>query len=356
MPEHPQEIDDIEELKRSEWRRRDSLCRAACSTVTILLVLFGVKDVATGYTTMAIVTGFYASTNLIAMLLYERTQKLEYFCGYLIVASCTLLLYLISSGGSENSGIVWLSVLPILMFSILTVRTASLICGIIFITVTLIMYVPNNSIFTAQYADHTKVAGLGAYALITLFIYFQSRERQLTAASVAKLNVELRQIASTDVLTHLPNRRDMSLRLEFECKRAKRTGKEFSIILCDIDYFKKVNDSFGHSVGDQALQAFSDLLRSRFRETDKVGRWGGEEFLAILPYTPLNEAITIANKVRQCICQASLFPNMPNRLVTMSAGIASSAQSLDPGELLKIADKHLYAAKDAGRNRVHPTQ
>ncbi len=345
---------DYREIERSEWRRRDNLSRATSASITLMIIVFAVRDAYFGNTQMALTMATFGGVNVIAMALYERVRALEIF-GYFLTLSCGLLcLYLVATGGNQNAGILWLSCYPVLMFSILSVRVALISTLSVLVLTALLVFVPGNAFFSAEYNIYHKISAIGSYVLITGFTFYQARAREKSTYAVSRLNRELSYIASTDELTQLPNRRDMTLRLEFESRRAKRTGEAFSIILCDIDYFKKINDSFGHSVGDQALQAFSTLLQSRFRKTDKVGRWGGEEFLAILPNTSLDQAITLADEVRTSICQASLFPNMPNRLVTMSAGVACSRQTLDPGELVSLADALLYEAKNSGRNRVRP--
>ncbi len=355
MAEPEFQPDSFKQVERAEWNRRDALSRAMCATVTLIVTIFAIKDAAIGNAQIAGVLAGFAFANLMALIAYTRFIKsLELFGYYLILSSTGLGLYLVASGGTDDSGLLWLPCYPVLMFSVLRVRIAAYANIGMLISVGLILYAPENTYYIATYTIAEKVAGIGAFILIAVFSFYQAYVREVSAVSISRLNKELSHIASTDELTQLPNRRDMALRLEFECKRSKRTKEDFAIIMCDIDYFKKVNDSFGHSVGDQTLQEFSKLLVSRFRETDKIGRWGGEEFLAVLPHTSLPEAIKLANEVRTSICQASLFPNMPNRMITMSAGVASSTQSLDPGELLGIADSNLYNAKEAGRNRVKP--
>lgn len=345
---------DLMALEQTEKRRSNALGRAMCATVTFIAVLFAIKDAILGNTHIALILCAFASSNMIALAVYSRYEELQGL-GYFLLFSCgSLCIYLVATGGTDNSGILWMASYPVLMFSILRVKIAAIAVFGLLLTVVCILYWPNHVFYSASYNNYTKLAGIGSYLLITAFTLYQGRSREVSAIAVARLNHELNYIASTDELTSLPNRRDMSLRLDFECRRSKRTGEEFSVILCDIDYFKKINDSFGHSVGDQALQAFSKLLQSRFRDTDKVGRWGGEEFLAILPNTGIEEATALADQVRRCICQASLFPNMPNRLVTMSGGVASSAESSDATELVILADQHLYEAKNGGRNCIRP--
>ena len=342
--------EDLRELQQLEHRRRDSLCRAAATTMTILLIVFSIKDALTGQTLVSFVISSAAVLNLIVMSIHTRRPKLEYFSAYIVLCAGSLLCFLVAI----SSGIIWLPAFPILVFSVLNTRTSTFVCTTVFLIVAFILFLPDNSLFLAEHNFHLRAASIGSFVFVSIFSYFQARERERATTAIARLNVELRQIASTDELTKLSNRRDMMLRLEFESKRAQRLDKHFSIIMCDIDYFKRINDSFGHAVGDQALQAFSELLKSRFRETDQVGRWGGEEFLIILPDTNLVEAIKLANEVRLGICKASILENMPNRLVTMSAGVASSSETLVPADLILIADNHLYSAKNSGRNKVKP--
>jgi len=357
MTDQPR-YDDNDRLdtQHAERKRRESLCRGMSASSTLLLIIYAIKDAVTGETMIAAIVSAYVVTNLIAMALYEKFKNLDVFTYYLAIAASSLLLILLFTGGSGNSGIVWLPAWPILIYSILPVKTATFVSLGLYSFIIVCLLGPSPPFVVAEYSAHVEYAGIGSALLVGLFTFTQARTREQSLESIGKLNSELRQIASTDSLTHLANRRDMSLRLEFECKRAQRAEDEFSIIICDIDYFKKINDSFGHSVGDQALQAFSALLESRFRETDKVGRWGGEEFLVILPHTDLREATKTANTVRLEVCQTSLIRHIPNRLVTMSAGVASSSESTEPGNLLKIADNRLYKAKNSGRNRVMPQQ
>ena len=330
------------------------LCRATCGTVTALVTVFAVVDVSAGRYRIAAILGVFALLNFVVLCVYSRFRHLEAFSLFLIVSCGALCLYLGATGGTENSGILWFACYPVLMFSMLKVRIAIVASFIMLLSISLIFFIPGNPLYKATYPEFTKIIGIASFMLIGGFTSFQAYSREQSALAVSRLNSELSHIASTDEVTQLPNRRDLSLRLEFECKRAKRTSDEFSILLCDIDYFKRINDNFGHVTGDIALQAFSRLLESRFRDTDSVGRWGGEEFLAILPATNLAQAIALADDVRKCICRASLLPNMPNRLVTVSIGVASSVEKSDATELVSLADSRLYQAKERGRNRVMP--
>lgn len=168
-------------------------------------------------------------------------------------------------------------------------------------------------------------------------------------ASLAYKNRELELLAKTDRLTHLFNRHHLDAVLEQEFSRFQRTGKPFALFLADCDKFKLVNDNYGHQVGDLVLIDYASLLRESVRATDTVGRWGGEEFLAILPETQLAGAVQVAEKLRQMIA-AHEFPIVGHK--TASFGVAQLQDDESVKDLIARADEALYLAKQNGRNRV----
>ena len=344
---------ELEQLERTEWKRRETLCRTVCVVLTCIGAILLLKSFNAGRMESLLVLMLFCSFNVVALIFYHYSKNLGIFCSYLVLAVSLVALYAFITGGTYRSGLLWAPCYPIIIFSLLRAKRALVVIVVQLLLIIAFYKIP-NPLYSADYSDYFQLIGLFTYLLSTTFSFIQTHAAESSAIAVTQLNRELQHIASTDELTNLPNRRDINLRLEFECKRSTRTGKEFSVILCDIDYFKKINDSFGHSIGDQALKEFSRLLEENFRKTDKVGRWGGEEFLIILPDTPLEIAIDLAEKVRKNICRSVLFPNMPNRLVTMSCGVASCRESKEPSELIRQADNYLYQAKNAGRNRTFP--
>jgi diguanylate cyclase (GGDEF)-like protein len=168
-------------------------------------------------------------------------------------------------------------------------------------------------------------------------------------------NLALKRLATSDGLTHLANRRRFDQCLNFEWRRMMRSGQPLSVILCDVDYFKRYNDTYGHPMGDSCLKQIAQALRSVVqRAGDFVARYGGEEFVFLLPNTDGAAAMMFAKKVRAAIhCL-----NLPHRAstvsesVTLSLGVGSliPQPSLSPEMLLMIADKALYRAKHAGRD------
>ena len=168
-----------------------------------------------------------------------------------------------------------------------------------------------------------------------------------------RLQNDLNDLAMKDMLTRVRNRRAMQGLLNFEMVRMQRDVREFSIILLDIDHFKRVNDTYGHDVGDLVLQWMAQTMQATVRFQDVVSRWGGEEFLVLLPATGLDEGLQIAERLRQSI-EDSTVPNPGQPLkITFSGGVACSSGYQSVHELCKAADQALYRAKQT-RNRVLP--
>jgi len=176
--------------------------------------------------------------------------------------------------------------------------------------------------------------------------------KKLVDKRTKELNEAIREIsvlATTDKLTGLFNRLKIEEYLENELQRTKRYNHQFSVILIDIDYFKNINDTYGHLVGDQVLVDFGEILKKRIRQTDIVGRWGGEEFLVVCPETSLNESTNLAESIRQAI-ENSKFNTIDK--LTASFGIANYLENDTIDSIVKRADDALYQAKKNGRNRV----
>lgn len=154
--------------------------------------------------------------------------------------------------------------------------------------------------------------------------------------------------ALTDALTGLHNRRMAVMTLERELARSARSGAPLTVLLCDLDHFKKLNDRFGHLVGDHALRTVAELLKKCIRKTDSVARFGGEEFLVLLPETPPEDAAVLAARIFTEVESRGTRLELP---ITVSIGMTAARPSDTPESLLERADHALYASKGHGRNR-----
>ncbi|MFP4606232.1 diguanylate cyclase [Thiohalospira sp.] len=210
----------------------------------------------------------------------------------------------------------------------------------------------------AQLRRSLVVGGVVGVLLFTGVLWFSvermglrplRRARDHLEARVAERTRELEYRANHDYLTGLDNRLKFEEFLEAETERAERYGDPFSLILCDIDHFKWVNDTYGHNVGDEVLVELARRFTTAVRRVDRVARWGGEEFAILLPDTGLAAAEDLAERLRRVVAE-SPFPTVGS--VTMSFGVTARRSGDSQQRLLLRADQALYQAKEEGRNRV----
>lgn len=197
---------------------------------------------------------------------------------------------------------------------------------------------------------------ISVYSLEELFRQLrQEKARTEEAAKQLELaNRNLRKIATTDDLTGLNNRRYFSEQAERLIDRARFARTPVALLMLDLDHFKQINDTYGHPSGDLVLRQFADMLRQEVRPGDLCGRFGGEEFLVLLPSASREEALVVAERLRQSVCDRRIELEEGCSIdITVSIGIAHlNPTSDDLHSLLRRVDRRLYAAKAAGRNRV----
>ncbi|CAH2032656.1 sensor domain-containing diguanylate cyclase [Trichlorobacter ammonificans] len=159
------------------------------------------------------------------------------------------------------------------------------------------------------------------------------------------------EMTRVDSLTGLYNRRFLTQRLEEELERSRRHGNPLCLMLMDVDHFKQINDSRGHLCGDQVLRSLAQTLRDMFRKSDILGRFGGEEFVCILPETTLEKACILTERCRTSIADIELFYQNTPFAITISAGVTELTVNDSADSLIRRADNAMYQAKQAGRNR-----
>jgi diguanylate cyclase (GGDEF)-like protein len=216
--------------------------------------------------------------------------------------------------------------------------------------------------------DHKSATdyALGLTVFITLIAYYTReiskrllegiRLQRANASLAERLHLALQKVeldAATDALTGQGNRRALDELLKQQAELYISSGQSFSILMLDIDFFKTINDGFGHMTGDDVLRAFAQRVREYLRPGDVCARFGGEEFVVVLPRTRLEEAREVAERLRLGVAQSPLL-RTPTLHVTVSIGVATLAPNQTVGDLLATADAAVYAAKNAGRNQVHP--
>ncbi len=223
----------------------------------------------------------------------------------------------------------------------------------------------NSSIGIFPLVNEDKILGaVAAYSNIDKLnkqdIDYLVQLTKQSGLTIQRANVyaEVLKYATMDALTGLNNRRQMEIRLNQEVSNAKRNNQKLCCMMLDVDYFKKVNDTYGHSAGDFVLKNISEIIKNEIREYDIACRYGGEEFLIILPQTSSKEAILVAQRLRKIIessktdIKKSGVKGVSFLNVTVSIGVCSYENSMSAESFVQKTDKALYEAKTTGRNRV----
>jgi len=200
--------------------------------------------------------------------------------------------------------------------------------------------------------------GVASIIILTVLLTWNRRLTQLNH-KLAKAHRELiiksnqlEMLSVTDSLTQTYNRLKMDSIIVDEIKRSERYQQEFSVIMVDIDYFKNINDTFGHLLGDEVLKEFSDILQKSIRSNDKIGRWGGEEFLVICPNTSIEEVELVAEKLRTIIENTHFVKTCH---ITASFGVTNWKEKDTLAAIIQRTDEMMYQSKERGRNKVSST-
>lgn len=200
---------------------------------------------------------------------------------------------------------------------------------------------------------------LGAYLFLKITSPLISRLRNQNASlvttldEIGKLEAKFEYEATHDQLTGLSSRRSLMAAIEAELARAKRYRNNLALLMCDLDHFKEVNDQYGHPVGDQTLQVFAVRAKALMRTSDLIGRYGGEEFVILLPNTDRDAGYTIAERLRREISSKEFDVTRAGIVITISIGLTVARPDEDTTDtIINRADHALYQAKSSGRNRV----
>ncbi|MEJ2392573.1 MAG: GGDEF domain-containing protein [Gammaproteobacteria bacterium] len=188
------------------------------------------------------------------------------------------------------------------------------------------------------------------FTLIALALYYFVKDRERAYEQLRQNEIHIRELMLTDPLTGVPNRRHLDNRLAMELSRQTRYGQPLAIIMTDIDLFKRVNDSYGHAMGDKVLRDFAACLQENIRESDFLARFGGEEFVLLLPNSTEKEAQTMAERMRSAV--KALHFEIPSLHITSSFGVTLTRQGEDMSAVLDRVDKAMYMSKTRGRDCV----
>lgn len=263
-----------------------------------------------------------------------------------------LFTFLVIQAVEDGSAIIWLFAYPPVIFYISQARVGIIACAGGLAALTLLFSPVGDLIFEPPYSASFRISMvivLG-FEMVTCYILDQSRRR--SKLRLLKLASEFEFAAKHDALTGLANRREALEQLDAEYQRFLRTGRPFSVMLMDIDLFKAINDHYGHHAGDELIRMVARILRDQCRKVDTAARWGGEEYLVLLPETGAEEALKTARRIRAAVEAGSVDVDRRQLRATISIGAATIAGAESIDRLLQRADEALYAAKSSGRNQA----
>ena len=318
----------------------------------VFIIFFAIRALGRGDTLYVIalsVAGIALAANALCYLaIRHEVLHRRWF----ILAITGLFVFLAVKPIEDNASILWLFAYPPIIFYIADSRIGVLACSGGAIALAALFSPIGDALFDTPYSVSFRLVFLMVFTFEAISCYVLDQSRQRNKHSLLRLAREFEYAAKHDALTGLANRREGRVRLEAEHQRYLRSGRPYAVILMDIDLFKNVNDTYGHQAGDQVIVLVADTLRDVSRKVDIIARWGGEEFLVLLPETSSQQACKTANRIRQAIAEASIqFEDKPFN-VTISAGVAMVHQGESIDQLLFRVDEALYAAKGSGRNTI----
>ena len=331
-----------------------NLFAAVGLSITLLLSLSALSraEYWLGFSLMTASAVFYASH------LFLRVKRLKN--GYRISANClmiclmSLMVFLVYSGGAKNTGPLWIYLVPPVAMFLGGLRKGLRDLAAFTVVISVIMFFPDDKLMMAIYTHEFKTRLLYSFLTVTFLSAVYEYSRQQSYLQIQDLSDRFEQQARRDPLTGLPNRRGMREHLEYEKARNIRSKQNMALLLCDLDHFKRINDTYGHEAGDTVLKQISDTFAKSLRKQDIVARWGGEEFLFMLPETNVHEGFILAEKIRNKVINSDFHHNNRKITCTISLGVSEVAQDQSIDDAINLADHFLYQAKEQGRNQTLP--
>ncbi|MFH1819011.1 MAG: GGDEF domain-containing protein [Pseudomonadota bacterium] len=346
--------DDSEDL-----RLKKAVMTITSTSIAFLAIFWGGFYLYNGYPFSGALALAYSVISFSSTLHFFKTRHFASFC-FSQQLFALLLPYLLmwSLGGFANGSVVmiWAVFAPLsaLFFIDLKAATRWMLAFLALLVL--------SALLDQTFAAHARPmpAGLNTFyfllnlgcgfILIAIMLHYFVKDRESAYTKLQQSETHIRELMLTDPLTDVANRRHLDGRMVMELNRQMRYGPPLSVILTDIDWFKRVNDTYGHAVGDTVLKAFSDHLKDSLRVSDFVARYGGEEFVLLLPNTMIEDATALAERIRETTKQLRFA--QPELCLTASFGVTAARPGETMTEVLSRADEAMYQSKSHGRDRV----
>ena len=292
---------------------------------------------------------FFFSHLILRFKYFKNSYK--FAANFVTTSSIILMLYLVFTGGVNNTGPLWIYVVPPVALFFGGIRKGLRNLSLFAAAIAVLMFYPNDQLLVASYSYEFKSRLMYSFMTVSCLFAFYEYSRQRSFEHMRMIGQKFEQQARHDPLSGLQNRRGMMEKLRYEHERAKRNQHNMSLMMCDIDHFKKINDDFGHETGDIIIRELADIFIVTLRKQDTVARWGGEEFLFLLPETNDQQALILGEKLRHKMADSTFCFRDKSLRLTASIGIYEVMEGNSIEQAISCADKNLYEAKKNGRNR-----
>lgn len=331
-------------------RKRSFDILVLCSVGIIFFTILSILALLRGSLTLAIWLFLFDLTVGCFIWMIRQKGFYSFQVTYFVLFSTVGYFYLLVSGGYQNTGILWCYIFSPLMYTFVGYKHGFIANFLLISASATYFWITPADWQIAQYSFALELRYILAYFCLSLLLSIKEYSRAVSDRNYRHLSNHLRNKAYTDPLTGTLNRRGMDEALDnFEIDIETTQG---SLLMIDIDYFKKVNDEFGHSIGDQVLQKVGQLLLEKLRSNDVISRWGGEEFLVLLTEISPKYAEKIAEKLRYSVEHDQPIKALIDKSLTVSIGVVHCHKNKSMEYWLDEADQRLYEAKNAGRNKV----
>lgn len=338
---------------------KKSVMTIVSTSIASLAIIWGSLYIHSGYTEAGAIPLGYSLVSFSSILHFFRTKRFGFFCfsqQVLILILPFLLMWRL--GGYANSSVVmiWGFFAPLAAVFFLDLKAAArwMLAYILLLIV--------SALFDHHFAVMAKPMPTGlntlffvmntgfGFSLVALTLYYFVKDRELAYEQLRQNEIRIRELMLTDPTTDIPNRRHLDNRMAMELARQARTSQPLAVVMTDIDLFKSINDTYGHAMGDKVLRAFATCLKENIRTNDFLARFGGEEFILLLPNSTDRQAEALVERMRSAI--RALRFDQPDIRISASFGITLSRQAEEMQAVLDRVDKAMYMSKTKGRDCV----
>lgn len=331
--------------------RRQYILLFVSYITSLSMLLIGIHHLFSGDLLLQLLLFGGALLLLLNAFWFRHHQQLSRACWLESVLISLFVLVLVWHGGAQNTALYWAFPFPLVVFGLLGGRAGIVVNLLLLACLLLLLFGPDLQ--QSQYEPNQVSRFLASFCTVVAVGWINEHFRERSHHSMSQLQHQKEQQANTDALTGLANRRFLDAVLPEHARMQPDLFFPMAVVMTDIDHFKHINDSFGHDQGDLVLQKAAELFKQKLRTQDICCRYGGEEFLLLLPKTSLADAKRVADKIRASIAQQRLLTQHPDLVITGSFGVAEADSVPDIQAAIKRADQQLYVSKGNGRNQVN---